>query len=230
MLRPAFVFALVVTASSAWALETEPLAQPQAAVVPASPGSFPVAPSIPGRASEYRDLEHRRGGWYIGFGAGGGGGNVTVNGQNYGMGALVGQSDGAFGMNLRVGGTITPELLLGFDGGFLSTATSGAMVQLNRYDVGVMYFPWQRGFYLRGAVGLAALTIDATGGGGILTGKGTTRGLDALAGVGYAFWVGRSFNLTVNADLDLQTYGNQSSGADVTSARGGSLWLGFDWY
>ena len=53
---------------------------------------------------------------------------------------------------------------------------------------------------------------------------------NALAGVGYAFWLGRSFNLTVNADLDLQTYGNQSSGADVTSARGGSLWLGFDWY
>lgn len=104
------------------------------------------------------------------------------------------------------------------------------MVQLNRYDVGVMYFPWQRGFYLRGAVGLAALTIDATRGGGILSGTGTTRGLDALAGVGYAFWLGRSFNLTVNADLDFQTYGNQSSGADVTSARGGSLWLGFDWY
>jgi hypothetical protein len=50
-----------------------------------------------------------------------------------------------------------------------------------------------------------------------------------LAGVGYTFWIGKSFNLTINFDHSRQFYAsgdvNYPSNSQFTA-----LHLGFDWY
>lgn len=53
-----------------------------------------------------------------------------------------------------------------------------------------------------------------------------------LAGVGYACWLGQSFNLTVNLDFSAQSYrdGSDPYGLLPDSSRLWSLYLGFDWY
>jgi hypothetical protein len=41
--------------------------------------------------------------------------------------------------------------------------------------------------------------------------------------------MGPSFNLTVNADYSLQSYGRNTAG-EPESSRFWALWVGFDWY
>jgi hypothetical protein len=53
-------------------------------------------------------------------------------------------------------------------------------------------------------------------------------GLGALVGLGYAFWLGRRFNLTLNVDGSAQRYGG---GAGLPeSSRVLDAYLGFTWY
>ena len=53
-------------------------------------------------------------------------------------------------------------------------------------------------------------------------------GVQSIAGTGYAWWVGRSLNLTLGLDLLAQGYGRSDTYA--RSATAAALMLGFDWY
>lgn len=224
------------------------LSLPTAAQVPEAPNrasqvAAPAdpAPPPPAAGSEKRPAPqaadasptsaggHRRGSWYIGFGLGGGDGQVTVGGRSYGFSNLLGRGADSFAFNIRAGLTLTPQLLVGFDGGALAaSATSPAeYVQLNVYDVGIMFFPWREGFYLRAAAGPS--NIDIKSDGPVLGGTGTLWGTNALAGVGYAWWLGRSFNLTLSADYRELWHAHRGPDG-VTAAGGWSAYLGFDWY
>jgi hypothetical protein len=189
----------------------------------------PVSPVGPGDGS-------RRSPWYIGFGLGTGDGSLRFAGGTFSFKEehefLWGKSldPTNISLNFKVGATLSPTLLVGFDitavrsqydeGGY----TSG--IQVNNYDAVVTWFPQGEGFFVRGGAGLTAWTenVDTP----LFLGDSSGRGYNVLAGVGYAFWLGPTFNLTVNADYSLQSYGSSSS--DPESSRFWALWVGFDWY
>jgi hypothetical protein len=54
-------------------------------------------------------------------------------------------------------------------------------------------------------------------------------GANITIGAGYAFWLGQTFNLTVNLDYSAQAYDSNQAGAP-TGTNFTAIWLGFDWY
>jgi hypothetical protein len=209
---------------------------PSVVAAPADPAPPPPAAGIEkGPAPQGADASptsaggHRRGAWYIGFGLGDGNGQVTVGGRSLGFSSLLGRRVTTVAFNIRAGVTLTPQWLVGFDGGAVGASASGPaeLVQLNVYDVGVMFFPWREGFYLRGAAGTSNVSIKSDG--PVLGGTGTLWGTNALAGAGYAWWLGTSFNLTFSADYRQLWHAHRGPDG-VTTAGGWSAWLGFDWY
>jgi hypothetical protein len=177
--------------------------------------AYPMAPQKPPRT---------RGAWYIGFGLGGGGGSVTDLDGTASLKEFVGPKPTTLAMNFRVGATLSPRLLLGFDGGFVATASGegeDTSIQVNTYDLAATFFPLGSGPYLKAGTGVSTLVLDQGS-----FGTGSWRGYNVMGGVGYAWWVGRTFNLTFNLEGTKAWYG--SSGLDSTQAW--SLFLGFDWY
>lgn len=185
-------------------------------------------------ATTSAQTRHQRDNWYIGFGLGGSpSAQWKVNGQTVGFDDwLEGlDKDPRVSFNFEVGGTLSPETLLGFDltavaqGG----ATSGgeAHVQINNYFLMLTHFPYREGFFFRMGGGYSNLwlTIDTNFG----DFDERLDGVGALAGLGYAFWLGKSFNLTLNLDYSQQWYSNDNPSEPDTS-QFTILYVGFDWY
>jgi hypothetical protein len=176
-----------------------------------------------------RRRDHVRGPWYIGFGMGGGGGTATdtfTTSRTNSFSSYVGSDPTQLAMNFQVGATLSPAVLLGLDvqglGALASDPVYGdSQFQLNSYDVAVTWFPWETGFFLKGGAGLSALSWSIDG-----LGSDTYRGFNVMGGVGYALWIGQTFNLTLNLDATAATL----SGADFESARMTNVYLGFMWY
>jgi hypothetical protein len=183
----------------------------------------PQAPPPPPYASA-----KQRDSWYIGFGLGSGDGRVIFSEGTADFADMVYPGRDTFSFNFRVGATVSPRLLLGLDLGALgAVANEGAFesnVDLTYWDAGMMFFPAERGFYLRAALGLSALSQNVEGPFG--TTEASVRGFNVLGGLGYAFWLGRAFNLTVNVDAARHWFDD----AEVEGATAWSAWVGFDWY
>lgn len=181
---------------------------------------------------------HQRDSWYIGFGIGGGtDASYKYKGKEYSFDdEFKGYSEksGILALNFKVGATLTPKTLLGFDwtavreegkiNVFGNTVTSS--LQINNYFLMLTHFPWNEGFFLRGGGGLSNIVGEVKS--GSLTWSDTASGSGLLGGVGYAFWLGKSFNLTVNLDHSRQFY--PSSTTRPESSQFTTLSLGFDWY
>lgn len=199
---------------------------PQAAppAYPAPPPYAPVQPYLP--PAKQRDR------WYIGFGIGGGGGSATRFGIDRSFKELNNdRSPTSVFLNFKVGATLTPRLLLGLDIGAIGSVVdeSGVTTGVSVANVNavVTFFPRERGLFLRGGLGRAGISRTEEVG-GITIEDSSANGFDVLGGVGWAFWLGSSFNLTVNLDLSRQWYDSGGSGWDESSF--GALWVGFDWY
>lgn len=130
-------------------------------------------------------------------------------------------------LNFKVGATLSPRLLVGFDLSTVRSATDqygvATAIQVTNYDAVATFFPMETGLFVRGGVGLSAFTYEETGFSDV-----TASGGNVLVGVGYAWWLGRTFNLTANLDFSAQSYSGGS--ANVDSTRLWTLWVGFDWY
>ena len=85
------------------------------------------------------------------------------------------------------------------------------------------HFPKEEVFFIRGG-GLSNIGYTIKGSGNDI--KCTETGYGILGGVGYAFWIGKSFNLTLNLDYSRQFY----SGDIADSSNFTIAYLGFDWY
>lgn len=175
----------------------------------------------------------RRDSWYIGFGIAGGSGQVTNAAGTATFKQFLGGTPATVGFNFKVGGTLTPRLLLGFDLTGVNSATNEAdykaSIRIVNYDAMLTWFPVGRGPFLRGGFGLSRFSYDLTLGGSTAASEFT--GTNLAAGLGYAFWLGSSFNLTVNLDVSGQSWGDHDGG--TTGPRSSSFWalgLGFDWY
>jgi hypothetical protein len=174
----------------------------------------------------------RRSPWYIGFGLGTGNGNVSGQGTSLTFDELHGgvNSPTNVFVNFKIGATLSPQLLLGFDvSAVRSQLDEGGIttaLQITNYDAMLTWFPQGEGFFLRGGAGITKMIFEADVGG--LSGSTDWSGFNALGGVGYAFWFGQAANLTINADYSVQSYG--SSDTDPEASNFFALWVGLDWY
>ncbi len=124
---------------------------------------------------------------------------------------------------IRLGVVRSPRLLVGFEGAFLE---DGKYDEAN-YDVGVTFFPWERWFFVRGAVGATVRSTSVPQVAGAPADDG--QGVNLLLGLGSAFTGRRGFNLALN--LEFLTYAFGPGSITGESPRlGGYAWLGLDWY
>jgi len=176
---------------------------------------------------------HQRNSWYIGFGLGTGfdeaweAGGHEISFDDW----LAGTDKGPkVALNFKVGGTLSPKTLLGFD--ITALGQSGSLggvdghVQINNYFLMLTHFPREEGFFIRAGGGPSVLVADIDG--GYYSGTDTVSGFGLLGGIGYAFWLGERFNLTVNIDHSRQFY--WGGAGDPDRSRFTIVYLGFDWY
>lgn len=184
---------------------------------------YPPPPTSPPPA--YQPPRKQRGTWYIGFGIGGGEGSVDTTDQGtLDFKDLVGPGRDTVALNFRVGATLSPNVLLGLDMGVVSAVSDSGgadrSADLSYFDAGVMFFPMERGLYFRGGIGFSEFAQE------LPEGDFSANGYNVLGGVGYAFWLGRTFNLTLNLDAQRHFFDE----ANVEGGVAWSAWVGFDWY
>ncbi len=186
----------------------------------------PNAPPGGAPAPTQMSSEKTRDSWYIGFGLG--------TGQGYFVGNSGTKSFGDDGLNTRValnfkiGATLNPRTLLGLDITALrgqGTVSSGfgnidAAAQFTNYLLMGTIFPWEKGMFVRGGLGLGVAIAEVSGQ------TASRYGMGGDVGLGYAFWMGQHFNLTANVDYAYQYLAN-NNGENTSMLIGG---MGFDWY
>ena len=124
----------------------------------------------------------RRGFW-IGFGFGHG---------SLGCDECGGEREGSLSGNLRLGGTLSQKVLLGFETNGWYKDEGGATLTMGNASAVVIFYPSQTGgFHLKGGLGVSRLELDLDG-----FGRLSETGAGALLGIGYDFRVGRNFSLT----------------------------------
>ncbi|MBF0224657.1 MAG: outer membrane beta-barrel protein [Desulfobacterales bacterium] len=179
--------------------------------------------------------EHQKSSWYIGFGVGTG--QLKVEGET-----MDDHFDGQYGIkvnnpgaiNFGVGAILTPKLHLGFD---LSAIAQTAESELNSSDeftlsianylAALTFYPMEEGFFLKAGLGICALhyEIDAKSFANISDDYG---GVAFLLGIGYDFWIGKSFNLGLHAEYSRQSYEDDNNAPDDTEFL--NFYLSFYWF
>jgi hypothetical protein len=157
-------------------------------------------------AASAQHPQHREGFW-IGFGFGYGSANGTCTGCSS-------ASEGGVTGFLKLGGTLSPKVLLGGAVNAFSKASNGATETLGNVTASVFYYPAPAsGFFLTGGLGFS--DYDLSGGGSSITGAGW----GFTAGLGYDIPVGRKVSLTPVVDFLYGSVGDLSSGG-TTFATG----------
>lgn len=176
---------------------------------------------------------HQRDSWYIGFGLGGGlAAQWEVDGQTVSFDDWLDglEKDPKISLNFKVGGTLSPKTLLGFDiTAVAQTGSAGGLdahTQINNYFLLMTHFPADEGFFVRLGGGFSnLLTMVETPFGDV---SDKVSGVGLLGGFGYALWLGKSFNLTLNLDQSFQWYSSDPGEPDRSQFT--ILYVGFDWY
>ncbi len=133
-------------------------------------------------------------------------------------------------INLKLGVTLSPGVLLGFDGTAIREEGNDLFTkistQINNYFAMLTIFPMREGLFVRLGGGLSNFQLEVDD--SFLGQIGEQyNGYGALAGVGYAFWLGKRFNLTLNLDHSRQFY-SDAYGPDAS--RFTTFYVAFDWY
>lgn len=176
------------------------------------------------------------GNWYLGLGLGTGvNAGYTVNDERISFDEWLSETDRTpkIFLNLKGGMVADDEILLGLDFSTLKKSADwsndiNASIQINNYFIVATYFPFKEGFFLRAGGGISSIKFEITKGN---IGIGYDKyGYGILLGIGYAFWVGDSFNVTVNLESSCQSYSSNNIEDEVTGSDFTSLYVGFDLY
>jgi len=188
--------------------------------------------SIPSEIRAQVGNEHKRDTWYIGFGIGSGDGGTTLQHGEYISlkNNFPGIKTGRVTANFKFGTTVTSKLLAGFD--LTAIRAQGkendveCITQITNYNGMVTYFPKELGFFVRGGMGMAEHYAEIKDQD---ISRGTMyTGFDVLMGAGYAFWLLKSFNLSLNADYSKQFYGKSEHRSRESNFF--NIYLSFDWF
>ncbi len=195
-----------------------------------------LAAPLAGAAQEAGWYTPVRGPWYIGFGLGAGDGWTYAGGTTSSFHDILAVDGGSdhfrFGGNFRIGATVNPTTLMGFDltvlRGF-GSAPGGydTWAQVANMNLVMTFFPMQQGLFLRGGGGFAWLETGIRDQYTLAQATRDFGGFDLLGGVGYAFWLTRRLTLSLNADFSWQFYpwSDQVSGSRIFL-----MYVGFDFY
>jgi len=185
---------------------------------------------------------HVRDNWYIEFALYPAGDmKITTSGGSESTG-LNDHRTSRFGAQFGAGATVNSRLLFGgeissfvvaeekkFGGGKITGTVSVANLMPM-----LTFFPMHEGLFLRGGVGLtnAKFEIKASGFGVNATTDDSISGYGYLVGAGYAFWLGKGFNLSVKLDYNQQFYNDKifSSDYKIKEIDVWMLGIGFHWY
>lgn len=196
-------------------------ATPPGEITPSSPSAAEAKSLSQGLVPRY----HSRDSWFIGFGVGTGDGTVYEGRSFAPFRDLTGPDPIVAALRFEVGVTLTDRLLLGLE--LFSVGTqqkvSGELARaaIVNADAVLTFFPDGDGLFLRLGGGVSLLNHSLAG-----TAE-YSRGLNALVGLGYAFWVGERFNLSLRIDHSRQRSlkGNGPDGSEFWAGT-----IGFDWY
>lgn len=140
------------------------------------------APTLVAQETEADQNPHARRGFWIGLGVGFG---------NLGIEGVDGRESSGTGM-VKLGGTLSDKLLLGFQSNAWTKSEGGATITYGTATLGVQFYPSATGgFHLIGGVGGAVLSASLAG-----FGSDSEVGPGALLGVGYDFRVGRNISIS----------------------------------
>jgi len=152
--------------------------------------------------------------WYAGAGIGVGlNARYTLNGQHLSFDdGMPGATDksGLAALNIiNVGVELNSKTLLGFGGSLVAQTGkvngNDAQIQINNYHALLTYFPFERGFFVRGGGGLSSIyTNDATT-------KVHNSGVGVLVGAGYALNLVTHHYLTFTLDQSFQFYSSSTN-------------------
>lgn len=151
-------------------------------------------------------------GFFIGLGLGGG---------SFGCAGCGDRQSGMSGY-LKLGGAVSPQLLLGVESGAWTKEESGARLTQANVSALAQYYPAStNGFFVKGGIGLSTLEASASAPGVSISASQT--GLGLTAGLGYDIRVGNSASVT--------PYGSFGWGDfDGGSANNFQLGVGFTWH
>jgi hypothetical protein len=160
-------------------------------------------------------LEKEKSSWYIGFGLGYCDGGLTFSGKESSFNDLTeGLDSNKVAINFGVGAILMPTLHLGFDVtamGLVAVGEIGSQgtfedvsVFIYNYLAMITYFPMTTGPFLRAGAGVSMYNAQINFGSAHYSKSDV--GFGCLAGFGYAFWLGKTFNLALNFDYTFQKY------------------------
>lgn len=175
--------------------------------------------------------EKKKSNWYIGFGVGMG--ELIVEGETM---------DDAFDeyptidvgqevtLNFGVGAIINPKLHLGFDVSAIRQSAEDDFdqtldFQVNNYFAALSYYPTGKGLFLKAGAGISALVVELDT--MFIDESETYSGTGFLLGIGYDFWLGKSFNLGIHAEYSKQSYSDSDAPDDTEFT---SIYLSFYWF
>ena len=146
------------------------------------------------------------------------------------------QSSSRYAFDFEVGLTLNPQLLLGLRASILTEAADGFTPDRLRHDsylASVTYFPRDNGegVFLRAGAGLSRINYDLEGNNAAeLVLSGSTSGVGATVGLGYAFWIASSFNIALSNDIHYASFDGKQESGEATSGWFDALQLGLYWY
>jgi hypothetical protein len=163
-----------------------------------------------------------REGFWIGVGMG-------VGSLGFGGDAVNDDRHAGLSGNFKLGGTISPQFLLGVETNGWTDKTDGITTSAGVFSAVGYYYPMVRsGLYLKGGLGVLAVADNAP------VNEGKAAGMAAQLGAGYDVRVGRNFSLTPYANYifssgaELKVDGS-ATGADI-NPNIFQLGLGVTWH
>jgi hypothetical protein len=153
-----------------------------------------------------------REGFWIGFGFGGGSAGLSCNLGCEGMSRETG-----FSGYLKIGGTLTPKLLLGGEStGWTKSDSAGTTFQLGTLVAAAYLYPAPAtGFFIKGGPGFAVYRESND-----TAGKASGMGFGFLLGAGYDIRVSRNISITPVVNFLWGSIGDLKSGDASTQGLG----------
>ena len=168
-------------------------------------------------ASAQREGKHE--GFWIGFGLGGG-----YNVADFAAGAR-----GGVGGYLRMGGTLSQQVLLGGEVSGWGRDRNGATFAESGLTAIITFYPIERGLFFKGGAGFAGWSTSYSAAG--TTTQSTATGFAGTVGVGYDLQIGGNLFLTPNADFLYHTLSSESiAWANISSGAVLLFTLGLTWH